>query len=119
MSGAARGLLELVYFDRSGLGGGVGGELARSTRFSHLGLIVPDVLQAQGRLESLEADVLKRAGELPELQGPAGEAYGLLGEVFETHPEEAELISRALVNALLVLDPDGNLIEVQSLQGGS
>ncbi|KAK3339736.1 hypothetical protein B0T25DRAFT_362341 [Lasiosphaeria hispida] len=119
MDGRARGLLELVSYDRSDSDeGGDQGGVGRSMRFSHVGLIVPDVLQAQGRLESLGADVLKRAGELPELQGPAGEAFGLPGDVVERHPEDAELISRALRDVLLVLDPDGNLIEVQSLRGG-
>lgn len=120
MNGGARGLLELVCFGRSDSDDGEDrGEVMRSTTFSHLGLIVPDVLRVQERFESLGVDLLKRVGELPELKGPAGKAYGLLGNALERHPEEAELISRVLLDVLLVLDPDGNLVEVQSLLGGS
>ncbi|KAK0724586.1 Glyoxalase/Bleomycin resistance protein/Dihydroxybiphenyl dioxygenase [Lasiosphaeris hirsuta] len=115
MSGRARGLLELVYFDRSGL---ESGERGGSTGFGHVGLIVPDVLQAQARLEGLGVQVLKRAGEVPDLGGPVGEAFGLPADVVETNAADAELISGALLGVLLVLDPDGNLIEVQSLSGG-
>ncbi|KAK4182732.1 hypothetical protein QBC35DRAFT_444679 [Podospora australis] len=117
MSGRARGLLELNHHTQQGEKG-----LNRRTstqRFSHLGLIVPNVSLAQERLDihGYGGVILKRAGELPDLEGPAGKAYGLLGEVFENDPAEAELVSQALLGALLVLDPDGNLIEVQSLQG--
>ncbi|KAK4167755.1 Glyoxalase/Bleomycin resistance protein/Dihydroxybiphenyl dioxygenase [Cladorrhinum sp. PSN259] len=120
MSGRVRGLLELVYFDRTDSDGADEAlmKLTRPTRFSHLGLIVPDVVQAQDRFESLGVKVIKGVGELPDFEGPAGAAFGLLGQVFENDPKEAELISRALLDVLLVLDPDGNLVEVQSLFGG-
>ncbi|KAM7202955.1 hypothetical protein V8F20_004202 [Naviculisporaceae sp. PSN 640] len=118
MSGRAKGLLELVHFDYTE---DRDVTQIRSTtgvrNFGHLGLIVPDVVRAQDRFEQLDANILKRVGDLPDLGGPAGEAYGLLGHVFEHAPEEAELIGRALLNVLLVLDPDGNLVEVQALSG--
>lgn len=77
-----------------------------------------NILQAQERFESLGVDV-KRTGELPELKGPAGKAYGLPGNAFERCPKEAKLTSRMLLDVILVLDPDGNLVEVQSLPGRS
>lgn len=118
ISGSLRGLLELVHFDRSDLQEENEQNLATPTRFGHLGLMVPDLLQAQERLETLGKNVLKRAGELPDLRGPVGEAYGLPGDTLRNE-EEARLISEALLNVLLVLDPDGNLVEVQSLSGRS
>ncbi|KAK5653999.1 hypothetical protein OQA88_7676 [Cercophora sp. LCS_1] len=114
MTGRARGLLELVHFDRSELTSQDEAPI-RTPRFSHIGLIVPDAAQAQARFESLGAEVIKGVGEVPDFEGPAGAAFGLLGEVFQSHPEEAELVARALVNVVLVLDPDGNLVEVQAL----
>jgi len=138
MSGRAAGLLELVHFEYSYHrsdsesakltggggkptgGGGKPGTSPRLQRFSHLGLAVPDILQFQERLESLGVEVLKRFGEQPDLSGPAGEAFGLpiedLSEVVSD--EEVSLISAALLDVLLVLDPDGNLVEVQELRGG-
>ena len=131
MSGRAAGLLELVHFDysyppdsESESAKSTGGEKKTKTpprpqRFSHLGLAVPDILQFQGRLESLGVEVLKRFGEQPDLSGPAGEAFGLpvedLSEVVSDG--EVSLISAALLDVLLVLDPDGNLVEVQELRG--
>jgi lactoylglutathione lyase len=81
--------------------------------FRHLGLIVPDVVEAQERLESLGADVVKRAGQAVDFEGPVGLAFG---EGFaERYAEDAEMISGALLGALLVLDLDGNMVEVQAL----
>jgi len=133
MNGTLRGLLELVHFDRApDIHNKEGnknenendeGDTERSTtpaqRFSHLGLIVPDILAAQQRFENLGTTVLKRVGELPDLQTPVqSNPYGLLREVLRNNEEEAKLISEALRGVLLVLDPDGNLIEVQSFSGG-
>jgi lactoylglutathione lyase len=83
--------------------------------FRHLGLIVPDVMAAQERLEGLGADVIKRVGEEADFGGPVGLAFG---EGFaERYPEDAEMISAALMGVLLVLDLDGNMVEVQALGG--
>ncbi|KAK0616640.1 Glyoxalase/Bleomycin resistance protein/Dihydroxybiphenyl dioxygenase [Immersiella caudata] len=110
MSGRARGLLELLHFDY-----GADPGPSRGQWFGHLGLIVPDVGEAQVRSEGLGAEVIKRVGEAVDWDGPVGDGYG---EGFqERYPEDAELIEGALLNVLLVLDPDGNRVEVQALGG--
>ncbi|KAK4447959.1 Glyoxalase/bleomycin resistance protein/ dioxygenase [Podospora aff. communis PSN243] len=115
MSGRARGLLELLHFEYDGGrekrqdGGGV-----RSV-FRHLGLIVPDMMAAQERMEGLGADMIKRVGEEVDFEGPVGVAFG--EEFAERYAEDAELITQALMGVLLVLDLDGNMVEVQALGG--
>jgi len=63
--------------------------------------------QRKRDLRELGVQVIKGVGELQDFEGPVGTAFGLIGEVFERHPEEAEWIRRALLGVLLVLDPDG------------
>jgi lactoylglutathione lyase len=111
------GLLELVsYADPDA-------SLVPSTvkvnTFSHYGLIVPDVLAAQARFEKLGVNILKKAGVALDLKGPVAEAFGL-GSVWEKDPSEAETIAKALLSTggqdfVTIADPDGNMIEVQSL----
>ena len=111
------GLLELVSYANSDT------DLVASTikvnTFSHYGLIVPDVPAAQARFEKLGVTILKRAGEATPLKGPIAEAFGL-GSVWERDPAEAETIEKALLTTggqdfVIIADPDGNMIEVQSL----
>lgn len=74
---------------------------------------------AQARFEKLGVTILKRAGEATPLKGPIAEAFGL-GSVWERDPAEAETIEKALLatggqDFVIIADPDGNMIEVQSL----
>ncbi|KAH9219610.1 hypothetical protein DL95DRAFT_483824 [Leptodontidium sp. 2 PMI_412] len=93
-------------------------EPTRRATFSHIGLIVPDVLALQARLDSYNIPILKRAGEKPDIGNPTSGAFGI------TDPESQDAIE-ALKGVLLsgflefaiVADPDGNLLEVQP-QGG-
>lgn len=111
------GLLELVHYDDPAAD--LVPSTARANTFSHYGLIVHDVPAAQARFERLGVNILKRAGEAHELKGPVAEAFGL-GSVFERDPAEAEQIAQALLATggmefVIIADPDGNMIEVQSL----
>jgi len=74
--------------------------------FNPLSAVIP-AGQRKRDLRELGVQVIKGVGELQDFEGPVGTAFGLIGEVFERHPEEAEWIRRALLGVLLVLDPDG------------
>ncbi|KAK3344498.1 hypothetical protein B0T25DRAFT_509838 [Lasiosphaeria hispida] len=111
------GLLELVHYDNPK--GDLVPSTVRANTFSHYGLIVPDVPAAQARFERLGVNILKKAGVSNDLKGPIAEAFGL-GDVFERDSEEAKRIEQALLatgglDFVIIADPDGNLIEVQSL----
>ena len=111
------GLLELIHYDDPDAD--LVASTVKANTFSHYGLIVPDVPAAQARFEKLGVNILKKAGVGGDLQGPIAEAYGL-GSVFEKDPAEAEKIEKALLatggqDFVIITDPDGNMIEVQSL----
>ncbi|PVH68620.1 hypothetical protein DL98DRAFT_662097 [Cadophora sp. DSE1049] len=88
--------------------------------FSHIGLIVPDILAAQATFEAFGATILKRVGMNPVEGDPAGDdvavAFGL-SEVRASSNETAAaptgIAGFGFTQFIIVADPDGNLIEVQ------
>ncbi|OQE45904.1 hypothetical protein PENCOP_c001G08290 [Penicillium coprophilum] len=110
------GLLELVQFNVSD--DRLVASTERTNTFGHVGLVVPDVVEAQTYLEALGVRVLKRVGQAVEdFTGPVPNSMGI-GEFAGLHLAA----KRALVKAqgligfemfLMVTDPDGNVVEIQ------
>ncbi|KAF7529781.1 hypothetical protein PCG10_006112 [Penicillium crustosum] len=110
------GLLELVQFNVSD--DRLIASTERTNTFGHVGLVVPDVAEAQTYLEAQGVAILKRVGEAVEdFTGPVPNSMGI-GEFAGLHLEA----KRALVKAqgligfemfLMVTDPDGNVVEIQ------
>lgn len=110
------GLLELVQFNVSD--DRLIASTERTNTFGHVGLVVPDVAEAQTYLEARGVAILKRVGEAVEdFTGPVPNSMGI-GEFAGLHLEA----KRALVKAqgligfemfLMVTDPDGNVVEIQ------
>ena len=111
------GLVELVYFaDRAA---DIVPSTAHTNTFSHFGLVVPDIQAAQARFEKLGVNILRKVGETGKLQDPLAESLGV-GGLADRDPAEAEKVLQALLGAggrdfIFIADPDGNMIEVQSL----
>lgn len=87
-----------------------------------MGLIVPDVQEAQERVAALGGRVIKRAGEDVDIRDKElANAYGLGPEATGALEEdELEELVRAFgdyrtgtVQSAFVADSDGNLIEIQ------
>jgi lactoylglutathione lyase len=109
------GLLELIHFD--GAPPLVASTVVPNT-FSHYGIIVPDISATQARMDKLDILVVKRTGEIGTLEGPIANAYGL-GDISKWDPAEVKEISDGFLapggqDFIILQDPDGNLIEVQS-----
>lgn len=110
------GLLELVQFNVSD--DRLIASTERTNTFGHVGLVVPDVVEAQKYLEAQGVAILKRVGEAVEdFTGPVPNSMGI-GEFAGLHLAA----KRALVKAqgligfemfLMVTDPDGNVVEIQ------
>jgi lactoylglutathione lyase len=93
----------------------------RANTFSHIGLIVPDLVKAQERFEAMGVNVTKALGVyaigLRGVENALGVGEAALEAASE---EEREAIAQgqALVGfqkLLVIEDPDGNMIEVQQL----
>ncbi|KAF6814907.1 lactoylglutathione lyase [Colletotrichum plurivorum] len=77
---------------------------------SHIGLVVPDVADAQKRMEENDVPILRKAGELLETLPPSlARSFGLIDL---TEAENYEIV-RAMPRFLMVTDPDGNVVEIQ------
>ena len=83
--------------------------------FSHIGIIVPDVSKAQHRMETYGVKIVKPLGVKGTTPNSAlANAFGVGAagaDVQQAVFKGAELIG--FDNALVVEDPDGNLIEIQ------
>lgn len=111
-----------------------------SNTLSHMGLIVDDLLAAQARFDSLNVEVVKRAGDLDfsaETGNPVfASAWGFDSRFLSSigglaadweldfTSEEEQAAIQAILPALgvmgfkeliVIADPDGNMFEVQSL----
>lgn len=79
--------------------------------YSHLGIVVPDVKAAERRMQEMGVPILKALGvSAIEPGSSVAEWWGLE----EAHAIEAKPGIRAMKfeNILLVLDPEGNVVEV-------
>jgi lactoylglutathione lyase len=110
------GLLEIVEFSVSD--DRVVSSTERTNTFSHVGLIVPDVREAQSYLEVEGVEILKGVGVPVEaFEGAVPNALGV-GEFAGVHLEAKRRLAEAqgLIgweDFLLIRDPDGNLVEIQ------
>lgn len=90
----------------------------QTNTFSHIGLIVPDVVKAQKYLKSKGARILKEAGvPLNSTTGAIANAYDM-GAAAGAHLAAKERFLKVqgavgVQEFLMVADPDGNLIEIQ------
>lgn len=85
--------------------------------FSHVGLIVPDILATQKRMEKFGVKILKRVGENPNANGPLDNAFSLGDAITKDQAAKAAalkgIIGMGFPAFLVVADPDGNLVEIQ------
>lgn len=84
----------------------------RRRRFSHLGIVVPDLKAAEDRMREVGVKILKALGdERIEPGSSVAEWWGMDNEV----AVEAAKGARGMEwgDTLLVLDPEGNVVEVQ------
>ncbi|KAI9667442.1 MAG: hypothetical protein M1821_000258 [Bathelium mastoideum] len=104
----SEGLLEILYsasdsnITAPGTSNGVG--------FSHLGFLVPSVVDTQARLEKFGAKIIKRAGE-PFTEDIARHYFGLPASL---SPQQILAEVGALLDPfLLAVDSSGYLLEIQ------
>lgn len=83
--------------------------------FSHIGLVVPDIVAAQERFETYGVKILKRFGDLPQNEpGPLANAYGLsVLTAIEREQAIQGIAGFGFGNFVIIEDPDGNVLEVQ------
>ena len=110
------GLLELLH--RKDCNDSVPAEpLPASTRvpntLCHIGLVVPDIAATEKRMQEFDVPILKRTGVDPQTKGPMANAFGV-GDVSEAEGEEIVVGLEAIgfKFALIVEDPDGNVVEI-------
>ena len=89
----------------------------RPNTFSHIGLIVPDIMATQSRMEQYGVNILKRAGDSVKPETPKGRdianAFGFGSSQEEAKAALAGIKVLGFNEFLIVTDPDGNLLEIQ------
>jgi len=113
------GLLEMISLEYPGW------DLPAGTRvpntFSHIGIVVPNITDAQRRLEDMGANILKATGAPFTLEGVLGDGtgFGIAGDSITKEEKDTILKTLTPLNKplMLVADPDGNVIEVQNQEG--
>ncbi|KAI1370086.1 hypothetical protein F4677DRAFT_398462 [Hypoxylon crocopeplum] len=114
----SQGLLELLYVDIED-----DYVISPSTdipnTFSHLGFIVPDIDEAQNRLEVSNVSIYKRVGEPFPRDGPVINAGVLNRSRFSQEEFESIIagMSESTKGFILAADPDGNMIEIVPQSG--
>jgi lactoylglutathione lyase len=112
------GLLEFMYPKNCNDNSTSENDFKPSTKvpntFSHVGLVVPDVMETQARMKAHGAKILKEVGVNPVPGDPIVKAFGLAEERVKAQLEALEAINAiGFETFLLVADPDGNLVEIQ------
>lgn len=114
----AAGLLEFQYFANSEDTGNVA-STQRPNTFSHIGLMVPSLEKAQARMEKYGVKITKRIGQSAEGVESVENALGFGDYVTQNQTKRDQLVAGqelvGFAQLLTVVDPDGNLIEVQQL----
>ncbi|KAJ4353421.1 uncharacterized protein N0V89_005150 [Didymosphaeria variabile] len=115
-----KGLIELIHLE--GATNHPLPAMKKPNTYSHFGLVVPDVKEAEGRIAAWGGRVIKGAGEETDVtNNELANAYGLGVEAIGSLEEgELEAIVEAfrdvrtgVMQSAFVGDPDGNLIELQ------
>ena len=91
----------------------------RVNTFSHVGLVVPDTRSVQARMEKFGVEILKPVGKMPVPGTATGEllekAFGIAAYTEAEQKEAlAGIANLGFKNFLIVADPDGNVLEIQS-----
>ena len=91
----------------------------RVNTFSHVGLVVPDVQAIYTRMKDFGVEVLKAPGEMPVPGTATGEllekAFGIYAYTEEDQNAAlAGIANLGFAKFLIVTDPDGNILEIQS-----
>lgn len=109
------GLVEFLYLNKGNSNefGKVPPTTAARNTFSHVGLVVPDVLQAQQRLNSFGVEIVKGVGKDLSTNAGVAQAYGLGEDAMEDQVIAQGIKTIGFEKFLLVADPDGNLVEIQ------
>lgn len=81
--------------------------------FSHVGLMVPNITQAQARMDQFGVTVLKRLGEDLKPGSEVAQAYGVEGSAEQEMAVTEGIEAIGFAYFLLVSDPDGNIVEIQ------
>ena len=90
-----------------------------NNKFSHIGVVVPDIKETQTRLEKMGANILKNTGDPQTAEGLA--LFASISPKLD--PKELDQVVEILnpLNTPLILvgDPDGNIVEVQAQEGSA
>ena len=115
------GLIELIQTKRckKNDASGFQSSTKRPNTFSHVGLAVPDIESVQARMTQFGVEILKPFGKMPV---PGTATGNLLDKAFGiaayTEAEQKETLAGianlGFADFLIVADPDGNLLEIQS-----
>lgn len=112
------GLMELIHVDVPNKQ--LPGSAQVTTTFSHLGIVVPDIVATQKRLEAHGARVFKPLGQAVRLEDEITKTT-TFNDIFKLDEEEQKLAWAVLekVNSIVifVMDPDDNMIEIQPAEG--
>ena len=113
------GLLEILSLDFPGWD--LPASIKVPSTFSHIGMVVPNIVDTQKRLEAMGANILKATGAPFTIDGPFADVTGFTQAGDAISQAEIDTILRTLkpLNEplLFVADPDGNIIEVQNQEG--
>lgn len=107
------GLMEFLYWKGRNESDTVPAATAVRNTFSHIGLIVPDIMQVQQRLESYGVEILKAVGDDLSVDSIIPQAYGLGQNAMEDEAVTEGFRAIGFQDYLFVTDPDGNLLEIQ------
>lgn len=114
----SEGLLELISIDVPNNALPPSTEVANT--FSHIGMVVPDIQALQARLDTFpNVTVLKRYDEELSLYSKISTATSMSAKMIaQLSEEEQRAIEGVMVpfmkSFIVVADPDGNMVEIQS-----
>ncbi|KAF9869634.1 lactoylglutathione lyase [Colletotrichum karsti] len=117
----AEGLIELIHVDVPK--NNIESSTQRPNTFAHIGMVVPDIVAMQERLDTLpDVNVVKKRGDPVPIGGEVSGASGLHPEALEQLSAEEQEQIKAMLSPvtgplIFVADPDGNLIEIQPQEG--
>ncbi|EGX96466.1 Glyoxalase/bleomycin resistance protein/dioxygenase [Cordyceps militaris CM01] len=111
-----RALVEMLFLDVPRRG--IASPSEHTNAVGHLGVVVPDVVAAQARLEEQGVRLLKRVGEDTPTTGPLAISQGFAPDVYRQVPPGEQRAIEAVLNEMnrrfiYAQDPDGNILEIQ------
>ncbi|KAK4496519.1 hypothetical protein PRZ48_012499 [Zasmidium cellare] len=113
------GQLELIYREKCNRSyqSNIPATTQTENTFSHVGLVVPDIRSFQRRMEKFKVPILKRTGESSfddEVRG--ARAFGVGSDIQQGRMAVRALAAIGFEQFVIVVDPDGNAVEVQPEQ---